>query len=315
MMVPLLDTQSVNRLIDIPNLIDALRAGYKRGAHIAPRQHHVVREAPPAALLTMAAWAEGCARVVKIMSANPGNTTRGMPTSEELLAIFDGDTGLLRAIVASAALTNLRTAATSALAATCLAPPDAEVLLLVGTGALAPYMARAHATARSYKRLIVAGREFGKAEHLAIELAATLPCLPISATTDIEAAARSADVITVATRSTTPIVKGSWLKANGHLDLVGAYTETMREADSDAVCGADVWVAATAALEGHLPGDFAAPIAEGSFSLDRIKGEITDLLRNPPRCRTRRTLFKSVGYALEDLYAADFLLRQLTDRP
>lgn len=310
-MVHLLDTETVNRLIDLPDLIDALHVGYKRGAQIAPRQHYVVREAPPAALLTMAAWAESCARVVKIMSANPANAANGMPTSEELVAIFDGDTGLLRAIVASAALTNLRTAATSALAATYLAPPDAETLLLVGTGALAPYMARAHATTRPYKRLVVAGRELDKAERLAIELRAALPHLAISATTDIEHAARSADVVTVATRSLAPVIRGAWLKSHGHLDLVGAYTETMREADSEAVSAADVWIAAAAAVENHLPGDFSVPIAEGTFALSSIKGELADLLPNPPQHRPRRTLFKSVGYALEDLYAADLLLKQL----
>ena len=310
-MVHFLDTQAVNSLIAPSELIAALRVGYAEGARLAPRQHYPVSDTPPAALLVMAAWAKGRARVVKIMSANPGNAALGLPASEEMLGIFDSDTGVLRAVVASSALTNLRTAAASALAADYLAPPEAETLLVVGTGVLAPYMARAHAAIRPYKRVIVAGRDAGRAERLAAQLSESLPGLEVNATTGIETATRRADVITVATRAATPVIHGAWLKAYSHLDLVGAYTPAMREADSEAVSGAEVWVGAVDALEGHLPGDFTVPIAEGSFALSDIRGGLADLIASVPQHRPRRTLFKSVGYALEDLYAADLLIRKL----
>ena len=187
---------------------------------------------------------------------------------------------------------------------------DAERLLMVGTGALAPHLILAHAAVRPLRNVLIWGRNYDKARRLAARL--DRGRLRVAATEDLEGAARGADVISCATMSNEPIIQGDWLEPGTHLDLVGAYKPTMRECDDEAVLRSRLFVDTR---EGALTegGDLAQPLAAGLITADDIAGDLFDLTRGDRAGRRyydQITLFKSVGTAIEDLAAAQLTVQQ-----
>lgn len=295
-------------LISMPQAIDALRRGFWHGARAVARQRQAV-DADGAAILQTLAWAPGIGRSVKIMSAVPANRARGLPTSSEALCFFHHETGQLLAVIEAAPLTGLRTAAASALAAERLAPPEACRLALVATGPLAAPLAVAHASVRPLRQVVVCGRDAGRAAAAAKRVSAALDGIAVTCTTDIEAALREADIVSAATRATAPVIRGGWLRPGCHVDLVGGYTPEMREADDDTVRDAEIWLDQREAGM-RDPGDIVTPLKDGVITPAQIRGDLADLVRleGTARSGAARTVFKSIGCALEDLYAAHALL-------
>jgi ornithine cyclodeaminase len=202
------------------------------------------------------------------------------------------------------ALTLWRTAAASALAASYLARDDASRLVMVGAGALAPHLIDAHASVRPIETVAIWNRNPSRAEALAARLAGR--GYAVAAVTDLAAAVRSADIVSCATLSGEPLVKGDWLKPGVHLDLVGAFTPAMRESDDAAVRRARVYVDTRAGALKEA-GDIVLPIKSGVIAEADICGDLFDLCRGAVEGRRSAeeiTLFKSVGTALEDLAAA-----------
>jgi ornithine cyclodeaminase len=202
-------------------------------------------------------------------------------------------------------LTLRRTGAASALASRYLSRADAAVLLMVGTGKLAPHLIAAHAAVRNFDEILIWGRR----PEAAAELAASLASSPfvLRAVDDLEAAARRADIICCATLAMEPLIRGKWLRPGQHLDLVGAFRPDMSEADTDAIVHADVYVDS---LDGATreAGEIVQAIRSGRLDQSAILGDLFSLTRGT--CPRRRsddaiTLFKSVGHALEDLAAAE----------
>ena len=154
--------------------------------------------------------------------------------------LLDGTTGEPQALIDGTALTVKRTAAASALAAGYLARPDAARLLMVGTGALAPHLVRAHAGVRPITEVLIWGRTAAKAGHLARRFEAD--DFTVTVTDDLAGAVRGADVVSCATSATTPVVKGAWLQPGTHVDLVGGFRPDMREVDDTAVRRATLFV-------------------------------------------------------------------------
>jgi ornithine cyclodeaminase len=183
-------------------------------------------------------------------------------------------------------------------------------MAMVGAGALAPFLIRAHRSVRPIEAVALWNHNPGKAEALAAELRAQ--GLPVTAAPSLEAAVRDADLVSCATLSAEPIVRGAWLKAGAHLDLVGAFNPRMREADDEALRRASVHVDTSAALtEG---GDVMRALASGAIREADVRGTLEDLCRGaaPGRGSPEEiTLFKSVGTALEDLAAAMLAWRTL----
>jgi len=246
---------------------------------------------------------------VKQVSVLPDNPRRGLPSVQAWYTLFDPD-GRPALGVAAGLLTKLRTAAVSALAAERLALPNARSLLVVGTGSLAPWLARAHLQVRAYETVTVWGRDRGRAEETAAEIlaaftgATTRPAVVVA--DDLEAAVRHADVVSVATTARTPIVRGAWLTPRHHLDLVGAFTTDMRESDSAAVMACDVIVDQRAAAR-HEAGDLHGAARDG-WSWDAVVADLHEVVRGTVRRGSERpTLFKSVGLAFEDLVVARLL--------
>jgi ornithine cyclodeaminase len=262
----------------------------------------------------MPAWA-GASLGVKIVSVFPANRARGLASVSALYLLMDGATGHPLALIDGEALTLRRTAAASALAATYLARPDAKVLLVVGTGALAPYMAAAHCALRPMERVLVWGRSIEHARTTAARLAAE--GLPAEACADLAAGLAGADLVTCATTAREPIVRGSLVRPGTHVDLVGGFTPEMRECDDELVKRAEVFVDTFAGALKEA-GDLVQPINGGAIAREHVRAELADLLhaRHPGRGSADAvTLFKSVGTALEDLCAARLVYdRELTPR-
>ncbi len=301
--------EDIDAALDFPSCVEALSEAM-RGGFIAPARHHheIERAGEPAAFqLLMPAWTESASRAgrylgAKIVNVFPGNAARSLPAVHGVYVLQSGRTGETLAAIDGTRLTHWRTAAASALAARHLARADAARLLIVGAGALAPYLARAHASQRSYRAIAV----WNRSPEGALSVAAALRThgLPASAAEDLEGAAAEADVISVATLATAPLIEGRWLKAGQHLDLVGAFTMAMREADDEALRRARVFVDTEAACtEG---GDVAIGLASGAISRADIVMDLPGLCRGAKGRRTddEITLFKSVGAAIEDLAAA-----------
>ena len=306
----LVTAETIDALLKPAPLVDALAAAFAGEATVPERHHHEIhrRGRTDATLLLMPAWTapgDGGAGFigVKIVSVNPDNPARGHPTVVGSYLLMAGDSGVPIALMDGVALTLNRTAAASALAARFLARPDARRLTMVGAGALAPYLVDAHAAVRPIEAVTIWNRRSETAEALAARL--TRQGLAATATDDLEAAVRGADVVSCATLSAVPLVEGAWLRPGTHLDLVGAFRPSMRESDDAAVRRARVYVDTRVALE--EAGDLSQPIAAGVIAAADVAGDLFELCRGTrPGRRTddEITLFKSVGTALEDLAAA-----------
>lgn len=287
-------------------LIDAVEAIMVDDGAFAPeRTVHTVphRSGPDAAFLLKPGWVVGDVIAVKAVSFFPDNGTLGLPTVNAGVLLFDGNDGTLIGACDGNELTTRRTAAASAVAARRLARADARRLLVVGTGALSPRAAQAHAAVRDYESIEVWGRDPDKAAAVVELLAAE--GTGAEASTDLDAGVAEADVISCVTGATEPLVKGALLKPGAHLDLIGSFTPQMRESDDDCIRRATVYVDTRA--DGVLAGDLAQPLESGLLSMDDIAGDLAELVAGTAAGRTsdeQITLFKSAGVALEDVAAA-----------
>jgi ornithine cyclodeaminase len=300
--------EQVHRALRFGPLADAIAA--MLGAHpVAPLRHvHALGDGD--ALLLMPAWSDGGAGAlgVKLVTVMPGNRARSRATVNAIYVLFDRAGGDPLAVIDGEALTLARTAAASLLAARHLARADAANVLVVGTGRLAPYMARAHCHERRVTRLRVWGRNGVGAQTLAQMLRDE--GLPAQAVDDLEQAVREADIVSCATTATAPLVHGAWLAPGCHLDLVGGFRRGMREADDAAVGRARVYVDTYAGALAEAA-DIVEPLERGVIERADVLGELRELVSGEAPGRVAAadiTLFKSVGTAIEDLAAARLLL-------
>lgn len=305
----------MHRALPFAPLIDALAEGFRLGAQAPVRHVHTVNSAGDARLLLMPAWRPDAAIGIKLVTVFPGNRARGVATVGALYVLLDGATGHPLALMDGEAITLRRTGAASALAARYLARDDARSLLVVGTGALAPYMARAHATVRRYERIEVWGRNAARAEQTARLLADE--GLPALAVHDLAAATQRAAVITCATTALEPVLRGADVQPGTHVDLVGAFTRSMREADDVLIQRALLCVDTFSGALAEA-GDITQPLERGVIRREHVVAELADMVMGGHAGRTTAaqiTVFKSVGTALEDLTAAELVARSLRPTP
>ena len=242
---------------------------------------------------------------LKAFTYFPENEAPDLTVYAKIL-LFDRRHGAPLAMVDGTSVTYFPTAGVSALATRLLSREDSEEMLLINTGRLAPYLARAHASVRPLKRLRIWGRNPDKAARLAAELAPDFPGLEITSLDEIERACATADLIVCATNSHEPLVRGEWVKPGAHVNLFGNHHADKRECDTDLVVKARVWVDS---MENCMreAGEILVPIEEGRIDRDHVLGELRDLCRGDSRRRRSPdeiTLFKSVGCALGDLAGA-----------
>ncbi|MHA7060776.1 bifunctional Delta(1)-pyrroline-2-carboxylate/Delta(1)-piperideine-2-carboxylate reductase [Azospirillum brasilense] len=294
-------------------LIERMRQTFRAGVEVPMRHHHTVETygQNDGTLLLMPAWQVNQSIGVKVVTVFPDNGAKDLPAVQGLYLLMDGKTGMPQAVLDGTALTKRRTAAASALAASYLARPDSERLLMVGTGALAPELIEAFATVLPIKHVLVWGRSLEKAKKVASRF--HRPKFRIEATADLEGAVRGAQVISCATLAKEPLIRGEWLQPGAHLDLVGGFTPEMREADNDCIRRSRVFVDTR---EGACTeaGDIVQPMKAGILTDADIAGDLYDLTRGQRAGRRfydQITLFKSVGTALEDLCAAQLAVEMV----
>lgn len=302
-----IDAAEVHGRLPWDALVEALRATFREGACLAPLRHrHPMPQgggAPEGSLLLMPALVPHRHTGVKIVHVAPGNPARGLPAVQSVYLLSDGETGVPLALLDGGALTDRRTAAASVLAAGCLARPDSRRLLLLGAGKVA------HALAEAYRARFPAIEDiaiWNRTPAHAARLAGTLAAAghPARATADPDPA--GADIVAAATLSAAPLVHGAAVRPGTHVDLVGAFRPDMRESDGALLARATLVVDTRAGALAEA-GDVVQAIREGAITESHVAADLFDLCRgaHPGRRSAEEiTVFKSVGWAGEDLAAA-----------
>lgn len=287
-------------------LIESIETILVEPAAVAPaRTLHTVPDGNgnDAAFLLKPGWVAGEMIGVKAVTVFPDNGALDLPMVQAGVLLFDGTTGSLVGACEANTLTTRRTAAASAVAAKRLARTDARMLLVVGSGALAPMAVQAHAHVRHYDAVLVWGRNAAKAAAVVEAVAAEGINATVAA--DLDAAVAQADVISCVTGATDPVVKGAVLRPGTHVDLIGGFNHQMREADDDVVRRASVFV--DTYDDAAIAGDIAQPLESGLITTDDLLADLAELVAGTHpgrRSDDEITMFKSAGTALEDLAAA-----------
>lgn len=307
------DAQAVRNALPWPTLVAALRQAFIDGCEVPTRHPHRIGEA--GTVLLMPAWRTGGCLGVKTVTIFPGNGALGLPGVHASYALFSASTGVPLAVLDGTELTARRTAAASALAASSLAREDSRRLLLVGAGRVAALLPAAMRSVRPrLQEIWVWARRPEAARALSQQLCAE--GFDASVADDLASAVPQADIVSCATMATQALVKGDWLAPGTHLDLIGGFTPTMREADGLCLARSRVFVDTEEALA--KAGDLLQAISEGHFLPTHLQGTLGTLCRAQAvgrRSADEITLFKSVGSALEDLAAAEVVWRAADNPP
>jgi ornithine cyclodeaminase/alanine dehydrogenase-like protein (mu-crystallin family) len=224
--------------------------------------------------------------------------------------LLDPETAEPRLTIAANYLTDLRTAATSAVATKFLARSDASTLGIFGTGRLALAHLAVLPLARNFERVLICGRNSSRSAEFVQKVSAQLPDLTISAV-DARSCAAQSDVICTCTSNSTPLFDGRDLRPGTHLNLVGAFRPETREVDTQTIARSRVIVDTYAAAA--EVGELSIPLQEGAIGRDHVLADLHELISGKKQGRRNTeeiTVFKSVGCALEDLVAAELLLDQ-----
>jgi len=246
---------------------------------------------------------------VKLSTVFPANLD--LPTVNTVYVLFDPVTGKEQAVITGNPLTWFKTACDSALASRYLADRNARTMLMVGAGAMAPHLIRAHTvTCPSINRIRIWNRTPARAEALAAELEVSLPGVTdLGIAAELAQAVQEADLISCATMTVAPLIRGEWLSPGTHLDLVGSYRPHMREVDDAAITRSRLYVDLRATA--FDTGEIRIPIDTGVITPDDLIGDLFELVAGEvPARRSGQeiTLFKNGGGGHLDLMAARFLL-------
>lgn len=247
-------------------------------------------------LLNRAAWIDGLGLAVKAATIFPAN--QGPSVNGGVMLFSDRD-GTLEAVIDFHLVTKWKTAGDSLLAARRLARKDSRKILIVGAGSVAASLREAYGAAFPDAQFSIWNRTIARAEELAEQTG-------MDVARDLEQAVTEADIITCATMSTTPVLRGAWLRAGQHVDLIGAYRPDMREADDDVMRRGRLFVDSLSTTIGHI-GEIEDPLSRGVIARDDIVADYYDLGAFT-RAEDDITVFKNGGGAHLDLMTARHIL-------
>ena len=255
------------------------------------------------------------AKVITVFPRN--NQQREWPSIQAVYILFEGVNGTPIACLDGTALTWLKTASDSALGSKLLSREDIESMLMIGAGQMAPHLVSAHCEIRpSLKRVLVWNRTADKAQQLCDSLARKFPNISFKPVADIESGARQADLICSAIGCKTPIIEGAWLKPGTHVDLIGAFTAEMREADDAVLQRGSLFVDARETTINHI-GELMIPLASGTISEADVLADLSDLCQQRHAGRQSDdeiTVFKNGGGGHLDLMCARILHQHSQDQ-
>lgn len=307
MSVRILDEHDVRRLLPMDECIDVMEAAL---ASLARGELHnplrfVVRPPGESSLLGLMPAHRSAPLPLyslKTVAVFPENSARGLDPHQGFVALFDGTTGETRAIMNAGAITAVRTAAVSGVATRALARKDAKTLAILGAGFQAAAHLDAMRAVRDFDRIVMWSRTPGRAAAFdGVEEAATA-----------EQAVRDADVVVTATSAAEPILERVWLKAGAHVNAIGSSIPTTRELDTATMVEGSLFVDRRESTINEA-GDYLFPFREGAITPDAIRGELGEVLIGSVdgrRSEDELTVFKSLGLAVEDLAAAEYVLQR-----
>ena len=300
-----INKEQIQKHLSYEQMIRVLRQGFAELAEVPLRHHHTLGQSSDEFLL-MPAWNKKII-AVKLITVYPENPALGLDAIGGVIVLFDREHGQPLAMMDAGAITVIRTAAASALASSYLSRADSTSLLMVGAGALASHLIKAHLSVRNINHVHVWARDQNKTEKFVAQLSASMPHgVSLSVVDNLQKVVAESDIISMATRATKPLIMGEWLSSGTHLDLVGSYRKDMREVDNDAVCGAALFADTKAGVLAEA-GDIIIPINDKVINENHIQAELSELCAGLHGGREQvgqTTMFKSVGTALEDLLAA-----------
>ena len=286
-------------LLDWIGLTDALAQGHNLPrAEIADTFLYRGKDT----LLNRAAWIDGLGLAVKSATIFPDNPAKGAPMVNGGVSLYADDHGALEALVDFHLVTKWKTAGDSLLAARRLARPDSRKILIVGAGTQGRGLHAAYRAAFPDAAFTVWNRSAPNAQAMARDIEG------LRIADDLETAVRDADIITSATMSTEPLIKGAWLQPGQHLDLIGAYRPDMREADDAALLKSKVYVDSFDTTLDHI-GELKMPLAEGVLQRADVLADFYALDAFQRGGADEITLFKSVGLAAWDLIVASAVVK------
>ena len=298
--VPFITFEEGERLMNWIGLTDAIAQDHNRPkAEIGDTFLYRGKDT----LLSRSAWIDGMGLAVKTATIFPGNTAQGKPNVNGGVNLYSDSDGTLEAIIDFHLVTKWKTAGDSLLAARRLARPDAHRILLVGAGTVAKSMYEAYRAAFPDAQFSVWSRTRATAQ----AFADTLPDITVE--NDLQPAVAQADIIATATMTTEPVIKGAWLQAGQHLDLIGAYRPDMREVDDDALQRARLFVDSFETTVGHI-GEIKTPLDSGAIARSDIIADYYDLASFKRQSNDEITICKNGGGAHLDLMTSRYILNQ-----
>jgi len=309
----------IEREIDYPELIKAMDLSFQENKIISPpKQINEYRSNSSSLenrLLFMPAWDNekyiGC----KLITTTPDNHSRDLPYINGIYHLFDARSGKPLIAMDAKVITNLRTAATSALAASKLIRDNARSLLILGNGALAQFYIEAHQAVHHYKNIYLWGRNFIKSQMVVegLQKSHDWDITPLPNYRDL---VKEVDVISCITSAQEPLLFQKDLGVGQHLDLAGSFSHDMREVSTDVVENCSVFTDNLDTTPYHA-GELVHAVSAGSFKLEDIRGDLVYLCRSSRSVRssdTENTLFKSTGMATEDLVIATLIYDKFKDK-
>ena len=252
-------------------------------------------------LLSRSAWIDGLGIAVKTATIFPNNPSASKPVVNGGVNLYSDIDGTLEAIIDFHLVTKWKTAGDSITAARRLARPDSRNILIVGAGTVGRSLHDAYSAAFPNAQFTVWNRTTKNAELMAVER----PTLSVA--TDLEHAVRNADIVTSATMSTQPLIKGEWLQAGQHIDLIGAYRPDMREVDNAALQRSRIFVDSLDTTVGHI-GEIKIPTEAGAISANDIVADYYNISNFTRQSDNEITLFKNGGGAHLDLMTSRYIL-------
>ena len=255
------------------------------------------------------------AKVITVFPRN--NQAREYPSIQAVYVLFEAVNGSPVACLDGTALTWLKTASDSALGSRLLSRENCQAMLMIGAGQMAPHLVSAHCEVRpSINRVQVWNRTIDKAQQLCDGLRQKFPAIEFSATEEVEAGVREADLVCSAIGRKEPIIEGAWLKPGAHVDLIGAFTPDMREADDEVFRRGSLFVDARETTINHI-GELMIPLASGVISESDVIADLSELCQQKHPGRSSEdeiTVFKNGGGGHLDLMCARILHDHCQDR-
>ena len=255
------------------------------------------------------------AKVITVFPRN--NETREWPSIQAVYVLFEGVNGTPIACLDGTALTYIKTATDSALGSRLLSRENVERMLMIGAGEMAPHLVRAHCQIRpAIRQVHIWNRTMVKAAALCQHLSREMPGIEFNAIDELEASASEADLICSAIGRSEPIIEGHWLKPGAHVDLIGAFTAEMREADDEVLRRGRLFVDARETTINHI-GELMIPLASGVISEADVLADLSDLCQQRHSGRQAEdeiTVFKNGGGGHLDLMCARILHDHCRDR-